>query len=465
MGISAALGNAVSGLRANAVQTDVISKNISNGSTEGYTRKTVKLDTVGGNVTVSSIDRQVSSLLDRLDRGNISKLSNQQTVAEGVSAYTDFLGQPDDESSPSALLAELKGAMIGFSGSVNDGGSQNAVVSAAKELASQMNRLSSTAQAVQKEVELNINYDVSDLNTALYEVAKLNSRIASSAEGSQMAASLEDDMGRALDKIASLMDVQTKTSDNGMISITTSGGTELLRGVNVHDVRYESATGQLTAGTVNITPGAGNRAFSDGSIGGLFILKNETLPAISSQLDAMSAAMVEGFERVAPISADGRSLFTDAGAAYDPLAVDGLASRLRVHEGADPDTGGNPEILQNGGNPAVTSGDNSIALAMVQLFNDPVAVPTAGLGTNLTLSVMVSTMVGNQQQQRVDAERSAATTSAAAATISSSRLNLQGVNIDDELQKLMLVEQSYAANAKVLTTVDAMMDSLMNAIR
>lgn len=465
MGISGALSNAVSGLRANSVQTDVISKNISNGSTEGYTRKEVKLVTVGGNVSVASVDRQVSGLLDRLDRGNISKLSGQQTVAEGISAYTDYLGQPDGESSPSALMAELKSAMIGFSGSVSDGGSQNAVVSAAKEFASQINRLSSTAQAVQKEVELNIQYDVSELNTSLYDAAKLNSRISSAPEGSQLAAELQDDMGRVLDKVASLMDVQMTKSENGMVSILTSGGTELLRGVNVLDVKYNGGTGLLTAGTVNITPGAGNRAFSDGSIGGLFVLKNDSLPGISSQLDAMAAAMVEGFESVAPISADGRSLFTDAGAAYNPLAVAGLASRLRVHEGADPDLGGDPTILQNGGNAAVPSGDNSLALAMVQLFNDPVSVPTAGLGVGLTLSKMASTMVGNHQQKRVDAERSAATTATAAATISSSRLNLQGVNIDDELQKLMLVEQSYAANAKVLTTVDAMMDSLMNAIR
>jgi flagellar hook-associated protein 1 FlgK len=465
MGITAALSNAVSGLRATSVQSDIVSRNISNANTEGYTRKDVSLETVGGNVGVASIDRQVSGLLERLDRGNISKLSGQQTVMEGVTAYTDYLGQPSDKTSPAALLSNLKSSMIGFSGSVDAGGAQLAVVSSAKEFASQMNRLSATIQTVESEVEMNIRYDVNDLNSSLYEVAKLNKEIFRAREGTVLHARLQDDMGRELEVIAGLVDVQASSSRNGMVSLLTSGGSELVRGVDVFDIEYDGMTGVLTAGGVNITPGGGNRSFSEGSLAGLFELKDEILPGFSGQLDAMAAAVVEGFERVAPITLDGRGLFTDAGGAYNATTIEGLASRIIVNSAADPDLGGSTAVIQNGSNAAVPLSDNSLALSMVALFNEPVVVPTAGLGAALSLMDMATTMTGTHQQKRVSAESATKATSAAAATISSSKLNLQGVNIDDELQKLMLVEQSYAANAKVLTTVNNMLDTLMNAVR
>lgn len=46
----------------------------------------------------------------------------------------------------------------------------------------------------------------------------------------------------------------------------------------------------------------------------------------------------------------------------------------------------------------------------------------------------------------------------------SARRNAEGVNIDDEMQYLMLIEQSYAANSKILTTVSQMIDTLIAAV-
>ncbi|MFY9466608.1 MAG: flagellar basal body rod C-terminal domain-containing protein, partial [Lentibacter algarum] len=44
-------------------------------------------------------------------------------------------------------------------------------------------------------------------------------------------------------------------------------------------------------------------------------------------------------------------------------------------------------------------------------------------------------------------------------------LMADGVDTDRELQRLMLIEQAYAANARVLQTVDDMMNALMGALR
>ncbi len=48
--------------------------------------------------------------------------------------------------------------------------------------------------------------------------------------------------------------------------------------------------------------------------------------------------------------------------------------------------------------------------------------------------------------------------------VQASRQNVEGVSIDDELQQLMLIEQSYAANSKMLTAVAEMLDTLLAAV-
>ena len=50
------------------------------------------------------------------------------------------------------------------------------------------------------------------------------------------------------------------------------------------------------------------------------------------------------------------------------------------------------------------------------------------------------------------------------ATFEDSRAGIEGVNIDTELQKLLEIEQAYGANSQVLTSLTAMIDTLLDAV-
>lgn len=464
MGLSSALNIAKSGLGVSAVRADIISRNISNAETEGYTRKSVSQTTdITGGPRISSIDRQVDALLDRLNWSNISGVSSTRTIADGMTAYTDYLGQPSDEISPSKSLSDLNSSFVTLASSVSSSASQLATLASAKEMAQHLNSLSGTLAEVGKEVEMNIRYDVADMNKALQAVSNLNGKVLASGEGTVLTSEYQDEMGKLLEGISGFMDIQTLTDRNGMVSVFTSGGTELVKSNVVHDVTYNSATGSLSAGAVDITPNQNNRAFASGSIYGLFSLKTETLPEFTAQLDAMAAAMIEGFESAAPLGAAGLGLFTDAGSAYDPANIGGMAARIRVNAEVDPDVGGDVAILQQGTDPTRPIGDTSVVAAMLDVFARDVAVPTGTLGSGNIITLM-SGMISSQQMLRADAESNAITAATSAATISASRENLQGVNVDEELQNLLLVEQSYAANSKVLTAVTQMLDDLLAAV-
>lgn len=463
MSISSAISAAKAGLRVDSARTDLIARNISNANTPGYSRKAADVST-GPQATPSvvSIDRQVDSMLDRLDRANLSKLSRQQTVADGMRAYTDHLGQPEGETSPAASMARLKGAFVALQTGVSDLSAQIATVSAARELAGDIRSLSGTLDVVGNEVEMNIRYEVADLNEALYDLSRLNGKINSEPAGTDARSELDDQMDRLIDKISGIMDVQVVTGRSGMVSVLTGGGVELVRDRDVSDVVYNPATGALTAGDTDMTPGTGSRSFTEGSLAGLYKLKRDEIPAWQGQLDTMAAALVEGFGRVAPVDG-GPGLFTDAGAGYDPANIAGLAGRITVNAAMDPDLGGDPGLLQSGGADDRPVGDPTLIDAMIRLFDQPTQIAGREFGDSPGLVKMAAGIVAAQQKDRAIAENAVSTTMSTANTIQAARENFRGVDVDDELQKLLVVEQSYAANAKVLATLSTMMDTLLNS--
>ncbi|MDF0595816.1 flagellar hook-associated protein FlgK [Psychromarinibacter halotolerans] len=464
MSLTQALNVARSGLTVTALQTDLVSRNIANSTTEGFARKSADLVTSKyGSVSASSVDRSVSTMLQRLDRENESKLTRQSTISDGLRAFTDFLGQPSDEVSPAAKIAGLHDAVVTLAGMPSEEAAQIQVVTVAKQVAENLNDLSANLTDIRQEVERNIRYDVVAVNEALQSVASYNQKILQAETGSAVQAEYMDHMDRLLDEVSGYMDIQTVNTEDGTINLYTGGGTELVVGTRTKAVTYDAVAGTLAAGGIEITPGGPARGISQGSLSGLFDLKLNRLPEIGAQLDALAGSLVSSMEAANPFGTTGTGLFTDAGAVFDPAAIDGLAGRIRVNAEADNTVGGDPALLQSGGIATTPAGDSSFIDGMLTAFTQPVTVGTAGLGAGLTLIDFAPTMVTYQQSARAGAEADTLATQTAGETISASRENYEGVSIDDEMQKLLVIEQSYAANARVMTSVNEMLDTLMRA--
>lgn len=401
-------------------------------------------------------------MLVRLDRSGRSRLAATTTRAEGIAAYTNHLGQPKDGISPAAMVEKLRSSLVTLAAFPAQGAAQVQVVSSAKDVARTLNGLTGALNTVTREVDMNLRYDVASVNDAMQELAQLNRRVMAPVDGLTQAQAA-DRMSGLLDTLSEYMDIQTVTNAQGMVSVYTASGAELVVRDQVFDVAFDGVTGRLTAGSVDLTPGGTGRGIGEGTLAGLIALRNSTLPAFSDQLDGLAAALVQGFETANPMP-DGRGLFTDAGAPYAAANQKGLAARITLNAALDPDQGGSADLLRSGGLAGTAAGDSSRIDAMVAAFARVVTVGTGGLGTGLTLGNLAPALVGGQQAVRANAEAAAETSRAASETVASARVNFEGVNIDDEMQKLLLVQQSYAANAKVLTTVSTMLDTLLAAV-
>lgn len=463
MTLSTALNIASSGLGMAGLQTEVTSRNIANAGTPGFTRKTVTTVTAAsGQARAGSADRSVDAMLVRLDRSGRSHLAAATTVAEGIAAYTNHLGQPQDGISPASMVEKLRTSLVTLAAFPAQSAAQLQVLSSAKDTARTLNGLAGSLGTISREVDMNLRYDVASVNDAMQELAHLNRRVTAPVDGLTQA-QVADRMSGLVDTLSEYMDIQTVTNGQGMISVYTASGAELVVRDRVFDVALDGVNGRLTAGSVDLTPGGTGRGIAGGTLAGLLELRNRTLPACSDQLDGLAAALVQEFEAANPMP-DGRGLFTDAGAPYSAANQTGMAARLAVNAAIDPDLRGSTDLMRSGGIVGTAVGDSSRIDAMIAAFSQVVKVGTGGLGTGLTLGKLAPALVGGQQAARANAEAAAETSRAASETVASARVNFEGVNIDDEMQKLLLVQQSYAANAKVLMTVSNMLDTLLAAV-
>jgi flagellar hook-associated protein 1 FlgK len=270
--------------------------------------------------------------------------------------------------------------------------------------------------------------------------------------------------------------------DNGKIDLMTPEGIFLLAGTArtieftpspaMDATRaYNGGAGSLSGITVDgkdITPGGpGGQSVSSGALAGLFNVRDNTVPEQSLALDALAFDLIGRFAdpSVDPTLAVGEpGLFTDAGANADVSTLAGLSGRIAINAAADPAQGGAVWRVRDGIG-AVTpaaAGSDAFVRAMIAAMSDSrptnAALQSSGNLTAAESAAHLSSLAGGARTNAID--QHSASTALSQSLYEAEKLET-GVDTDRELQNLLIIEQAYAANARVLQTVDQMIRRLM----
>ncbi len=471
MSISGAFNTSRSGLAAVEKWSETTSSNIANASRDGYARKELTLATrPNGGVEITGIRREVDSSLQRTHRLEVGRGARQTAIADGLQLYTSQLGKPGDAGSLAGRMSNLQTSFDALANDPSSEALQRGVVENALALTRQLNETQTNLTRANAEVVGGIKSDVTEVNRTLSELAELGAAARREPGATAQRAAIEDEIDRRIDALSQVMDVQVQRGGDSAMVVTTSGGTPLIEGDKVQTIRFEADTGRLMAGDSEITPGVdGARGFTDGRLAGRFELVGEVMPQMQIQLDELARGLIESFSAAdASVAPGAPSLFTDAGAGFNPANAEGLAGRIAVNDAVRPDRGGALWRVRDGAGAAVpgAASDSTQPMAFVaaltgnQTFSD-----AAGLGSSASLGDFANSLLADQQYTRSLAQSESESLAAGIGVIEAARYGLEGVNIDDELQKLLLIEQSYAANATVIKTLTEMMDTLLAAVR
>lgn len=295
MSVSVASSIALSALRAAQVGLSVSSANIANADVDGYTVKTAnQVSTVSGS---SGSGTAIASITGGVDKYVFASLigANADLGAASITAsYTDQLqalmgsttGSDDGGTSIATQMAALETAVTELASTPDDNATQSSFVSAADSLASQLRDISTSISTLETNASQQIADDVDAVNEALAKIAKLNDQIVAAKAKGQSTADLEDERNAAITSISSLMDITTTTTSSGAVYVKTTGGTTLLSS-KLHELSVGASGAILVDGSNDITS-----TLTNGEIGGLLTLRDETLPAAQAELDALAAKLI-----------------------------------------------------------------------------------------------------------------------------------------------------------------------------
>jgi flagellar hook-associated protein 1 FlgK len=484
MSLSATLSSALSGLQASSRAAELVSTNVANALTEGYGRREIQLAarSVGGTgsgVTVTGIQRTSDQVLLSDRRSAEAQTAGNTQRAAFFATMEDALGTPETGTSIGRRIDSLDAALLEAASRPESDARLAAVLDAAKALASHLGEASRTLQDERARADDRIATQVRDMNDTLLKVADLNARILKQVAADRDASPLMDQRQQLIDRIAGIVPIREIQRENGQIALVTDGGATLVdagRAASFGFTQAGAVTADMTLGSgalsgltmngraVSFRDGTGK--MDGGTLAADFRLRDRDAPEIQARLDGVARDVIARFADPAfdPTLATGDpGLFTDAGAAFDPADETGLAGRIAVNPAADAAAGGALWRLRDGlgammqGPPGQGAQIDRLRGAIAALVE-----PASGgfAPGERSLGGLVSDLMSGVSMARIGAEADQSFAAARFDTLRSDELAL-GVDSDREMQELLLIERSYAANAKVIGAVDEMLRLLL----
>lgn len=233
MSLISALNSAVSGLRANQVGLDVVSRNVANAGTEGYTKKVApRENAIAGNegigVRTLAVQRNVDFHLQHKLRSEESRMHRLDVVSDFLRRVDDLFGKPHDETSIAADINKLATNLSAMIDAPENAGVRSAVVARADAVARNLNYLSTEVQNMRGEAERGIAASVEDVNISLQAIADLNKEIANRKAFNLTTADLEDRRDLHVQTVAANMDIRYIERTDGALQVFTNSGHTLV---------------------------------------------------------------------------------------------------------------------------------------------------------------------------------------------------------------------------------------------
>ena len=478
MSLSTALNAAASGLHVTARATQVVADNIANAGTDGYgvrslTQAARAVGGTGSGVIATGIDRNSDPVLI----GAARLAAAEQQAAAGITEFwtqiEQSLGQP---GFPGALVTQVSKLDAALSTAIAAPETQAVLARVAQGASDVVQAFNATQRVIAQardHADLAVSKDINSLNDLLSDVARLNKDIQRQAIIGVSPNALMDQRQRLTDQIALILPVTEIARDFGRVMLIAADGTVLVdqnaasfgfqRSPNPQpgDTALSGGVAPITLGSRSI--GAGHPMLGQGRLGAALAVRDEHAPLAQTELDHVAADIVARFasptaDPTLPPGAFG--LFVDPSAA-PPLNSSGLSGRIALSPLVQPDQPSTLWRLRDGLG-AIASGPVGATAGLASLRGALAHMTTAGSsaqslrdvhGHAVDLSSLFST-------NRLHAETREAQ-SASRATVLQGQLQAMGVDTDEQMQKLLVLEQSYAANAKVISALDQMMRTLL----
>lgn len=496
----------------NQVALNVVSNNISNINTEGYTRQQVNFAAIpaydcfnwcsssgklliGQGAEITDITNKRATWLDNYFRGQNSASGYYEQLGPMASNLENLL---NDELSSDGLQGKLSSffsASQALSGDPTNNAYKIAFVSAAQDVADMLNSMSKKVNGYMEQAigafgdadsfaNSTLVAKTDELNAKLEELAKVNQSIAYDSTNGSYSANLADQKDAILNELSAMIPLQTTTNANGTVNVIIDGqavvqGAE--KKMDIVAVQTDDPDNpvkmQILDKDGNIRVENANEAFAESGIGGILQTgSSETFgyKAVLNDLDQLASAFAEEMNRIQTEVIDGKTPLyigpdgTLLPATDKPIFVtkDGSGTFNAGNISINSEMIKNPSLVatariditqQEYDNKAVGNTAN------MDLFNNLASGKLVGLsqtvpaGEGVSLIDFLSNLVSKVGSE-VSEINSAKTAQDAVTEQAKSEIDaMYGVDLNEELADLIKYQRAYEASARLFNIANELM--------
>ena len=437
----------------------VTSHNIANVNTPGYSRQRLNMNTnipqessigpMGNGVSADSIER----IYDRLLTAQISNESQGLGKWEAQKNAVEMLEVIFNESDGSGLshaMSKFWDAWQALTNNPSGTNERQILVNASQVLANAFNKLDFDLNQSQQNLDLTAQGIVEEINRLAEQLSDLNFKILSSEAGNLSANDYRDKRELVLKELSELIDINSFEDVNGAVSVLVASGRPLvsanqfwqlsteINASGLHDVVWVDDSGSTT----NITS-----AISGGKLKGLLDVRDVITTDYLTRLDTLAGTLRTDLNL---LHQGGFDLNGIAGEEF--FVGTGTAADIEVN----PNIVADFNLIAAASDPLTFPGDNRNAIDITNLQHQ-----LTMSGNTSTYNDYYGSMIRNIGNEVLKSESYYNHQSNMMAQLENRRESVSGVSLDEEMINLIKFQNAYTAAARLITTTDEMMQTIL----
>lgn len=421
-GLLSTLNTAKSGMNVSQVAIQTTSHNISNINTPGYSRQRVNQSAsspysmpgknsnfgagqIGTGAQIDDVTRIRNSFYDYQYRSESHQYGSTSVKYEYFKNIEGIFNEPSDTAISSSLNSFFN-SWSELSKDPQSSGVKSVVIENGKYLSNSINSAFKRLESLEEGLDKQSEYIMGEVNSMLSQLDKLEKNIKIIQGSGKSPNDFLDQRDQLLDNLSFKLNINDKD-----VKATLK---------KAYDANGKVTLDDLTKSGVKIS----------GELEGTLSMKQE-INKYKDGLKQLANTITSNVNKAA-----GQDIFK---------AKDGELISI------------NPEMLQEPEKINVTA---DIALKVYELKSEKVNIN----GKDMTINTFYNSMIQDLGQSSAAVIRDESNQSKLLENIDSSRSSVSGVSLDEEMISLVQLQHTYSANAKVMSTIDSLLDVVVNGL-
>lgn len=427
-GLLGTLNTAKSGMNVSQVAIQTTSHNISNINTPGYSRQKVSQTAsnaysypgmnssftagqMGTGAQINDVTRIRNSFYDYQFRSESHEYGNTSIKYDYFKNIESIFNEPSD-SAISSSLNSFFNSWNELSKDPENAGVKSIVVENAKYLSNSINNAFGKLESLEESLKSQQDYIMDEINSMLSQIEELDKNIKVVQGTGKSPNDMMDQRDSLLDDLSFKLNITDKDMQNTLKEVYDKNGKVTLEDLENSGVKI---SGELEGTTSMLNEIEGYK---------------ESLTTLSNTIiDSVNTAYKSGDDTKPDIF----------------VKEDGKLISI------------NKEITEDLNSFKI---DADTALNLYNLKTEKVTIN----GKDMTINTFYNNVIQGLGQSSAAVIRDESNQSKLLSNIDSSRSSVSGVSLDEEMISLVQLQHAYNANAKVMSTIDSLLDVVVNGL-